>query len=55
MKPTKQSAMLPDRRALTDLAKTKRTILDYGKRTPLAPLEPKTNMSLNMLNPRKGA
>ena len=53
MKKGKQTRILPTRGGLNDLGKTQRTILDYGKATPIA--APTANIMQNLRNPRKGA
>ena len=53
LRKSKQTTQLPDRSALRELAKTERTLLDYGKLSPITPREPKSNTILNLGIPPK--
>ena len=44
MKKFKQARQLPVRGALKDLDQSQRTIMDYGKATPIRPTEPSPNI-----------
>jgi len=54
VKPGKQTRQLPTRGGLNDLGKSGRTIIDYGKATPITPAEktPTVMQALPLL--RKG-
>ena len=41
-----KTRQLPSRGGLNDLAKTDRSILDYGKTTPIAPVQPASILNM---------
>jgi hypothetical protein len=51
MKKFKQAKQLPTREGLKNLDQSRRTLLDYGKATPLTPSEPTPSILQNL---RKG-
>lgn len=50
MKTGKKTRQLPLRGGLNDLDKSKRTLLDYGKATPIRSEAPPTNIIQNLAN-----
>jgi hypothetical protein len=50
---TKSTRPLPTRSGLNELGKTRRTIVDYAKKTPLRPQEPTASVVQVMRPPRR--
>ena len=52
MKARTQARQLPSRGALVDIDKTQRTINDYGKLTPIKPMQPTPSILQGLIKPK---
>jgi hypothetical protein len=54
MKRGKKTRQLPSRGGLNDLDKSKRTVADYSKASPITPSEPTPNIVQNLRKKKAG-